>query len=105
MFKDIESYNIGVLRNETGAVRINIKDYLVQSSGEKLSMKNYLKLVKSGKAPIPLPMIMSLIELGVLDLFYFEGDNLNPLREVSRGEMSYFLTRLADNFSIKYTKH
>lgn len=105
MFKDIESYNIGVLRNETGAVRLNIKDYLVQSSGEKLSMKNYLKLVKNGKAPIPLPMIMSLIELGVLDLFYFEGDNLNPLREVSRGEMSYFLTRLADNFSIKYTRH
>ena len=105
MFKDIESYNIGVLRNETGAVRINIKDYLVQSSGEKLSMKNYLRLVKEGKAPIPLPMIMSLIELGVLDLFYFEGDNLSPLREVSRGEMSYFLTRLADNFSIKYTKH
>lgn len=105
MFKDIESYNIGVLRNETGAVRLNIKDYLVQSSGEKLSMKNYLKLVKNGKAPIPLPMIMSLIELGVLDLFYFEGGYLNPLREVSRGEMSYFLTRLADNFSIKYTRH
>jgi hypothetical protein len=105
MFKDIESYNIGVLRNETGAVRLNIKDYLVQSSGEKLSMKNYLKLIKNGKAPIPLPMIMSLIELGVLDLFYFEGGYLNPLREVSRGEMSYFLTRLADNFSIKYTRH
>lgn len=105
MFKDIESYNIGVLRNETGAVRLNIKDYLVQSSGEKLSMKNYLKLVKNGKAPIPLPMIMSLIELGVLDLFYFEGGYLNPLREVSRGEMSYFLTKLADNFSIKYTRH
>lgn len=105
MFKDIESYNIGVLRNETGAVRLNIKDYLVQSSGEKLSMKNYLKLVKNGKAPIPLPMIMSLIELGVLDLFYFEEGYLNPLREVSRGEMSYFLTRLADNFSIKYTRH
>ena len=37
-------------------------------------------------------------ELNALGLFYFEDLRLDPIREVSRGELAYFLVRLANVF-------
>lgn len=67
-----------------------------------LKFKSYLTNVKRGKSALPLPMLMSMIELDVLDLFYYEGSLLSPLRQVSRGEMTYFLTKLAKTFPTEF---
>lgn len=77
---------------------LNIKDYKSDRT-----MEEYKTDLKDGVSPIPLPMLMSLSELGVADLFYFQDKRLDPLREVSRGEFSYFLTKLAKLFPTKYT--
>lgn len=67
-----------------------------------IKFKAYLENVKQGRSALPLPMLMSMIELDVLDLFYYEGSTLSPLRQVSRGEMTYFLTKLAKTFPMEF---
>jgi hypothetical protein len=68
-------------------------------------MTEYLEDLKNGVSPIPLPMYMSMLELHILDLFKYENNRLDPLKEVSRGELSYFLSKLAKLFPTKYLKH
>ena len=65
-------------------------------------MTEYKEGIKEGRHSIPLPMFMSLLELYKLDLFYYEDNKLSPLKEVSRGELCYFLARLAQLFQINY---
>ena len=64
-------------------------------------MSAFRQEIQSGKKAIPLPMFMSLIELGILDLFDFCG-NLAPTKEVSRLELAYFLSRLACEFKTPF---
>jgi hypothetical protein len=78
-------------------ISLHIKDY----KGAE-SMTEYKRGIAEGKHSIPLPMFMSLLELYKLDLFYYEADRLDPLREVSRGELCYFLANLAKLFPINY---
>lgn len=81
-------------------ISLNVQDYKLERS-----MTQYKEDIKEGKSAIALPMFMSMLELGVLDLFYYEYGRLDPLREVSRGEFAYFLSKLAKLFPTKYIKN
>lgn len=80
-------------------ISLNIKDYISDRT-----MEEYREDLRHGVAAMPLPMFMSMLELGVLDLFHYEDGSLSPMREVSRGELCYFLSRLAKHFSTRYIK-
>lgn len=84
---------------EYDIVSLDAKDYKSDRS-----MTEYKEDMKSGVAAIPMPMFMSMLELGILDLFYYDDNCLNPLKEVSRGEFCYFLTKLAKLFPTRYMK-
>lgn len=88
-FSDWAKYNVSLITNE-GAPQFDIREY--KSSR---TMQSFLLDIKSGKSAIPLPMIMSLVELGVQGLFYFEDYMLSPMKQVSRGEVMYLLTKIA----------
>lgn len=93
-FEDGKSYKISkrYIGDESTALTIQLKDYVDSSISD---LKSNIKL---GVSPIPFPMFASVLELYNLKLFYFEGNKLDPIREVSRGELSYFLVRLANLF-------
>lgn len=82
---------------EYDIVSLDVKDYRSDRS-----MSEYKEDMKSGISAVPMPMFMSMLELGVLDLFFYEGKMLHPLKEVSRGEFCYFLAKLAKLFPTKY---
>ncbi len=86
-----------ILDEEHDVVSLDVKDYKVNES-----MSDMLDDMKNGIRAIPVPMFMSLIELGVLNLFHFEDNRLDPLRQVSRGELCYFITMLAKVFPMNY---
>lgn len=98
-FKDGYDFKVfkKILDSDFSIVSTDIHDYKGDSS-----MEEFKKLLKTGSKALPLPMFMSLFELDALDLFYFEGNNLDPLREVSRGELTYFLVKLAKEFKAKF---
>lgn len=89
-FDDWNSYNISLVSKD-GVPKYDIHEY----KGTR-TMCNYIDDIHSGRSAIPLPMIMSLLELGVNNLFYFEDSRLNPLKQVSRGEICYLLTKIAE---------
>lgn len=93
-FEDGFDYKVSKrLLDDSQVLSINIKDYLDGDSISDLKSR-----VKEGVSPIPYPMFMCLLELDALQLFYFENLRLDPMKEVSRGELSYFLVRLANAF-------
>lgn len=100
-FKDGFDYKVSKISSddEYDVVSLNIKDYKSDRS-----MSEYKEDLLNGVSPIPMPMLMSLVELGVVDLFHFEDNRLDPLREVSRGELCYFLAKLAKMFPTMYIK-
>ena len=67
-------------------------------------MTDFKQDILTGVSAIPVPMYMSLLELFVLDIFKFDS-RLDPLKEVSRGELCYFLTMLSKNFPSKRIKN
>lgn len=69
---------------------------------ESLTVSDFINEMRQGRKGIPLPLIMCLVELDVLDLFYFKDMLLSPLSEVTRGELSYFLVKLAKTFPMKF---
>ena len=85
--------------DEHDVVSLDLKDYKSDRT-----MKEYLEDIKTGRSPIALPAFMSMIEIGVLDLFHYMENRLDPLKEVSRGELAYFLARLSKLFPIRYHK-
>lgn len=87
------------LDDEYDVISLNIKDY----SSDR-SMSEYKEDLKKGVSPIPMPVFMSMLELGVVDFFHYEDDELNPMKEVTRGEWAYFLTKLSCAFPTKYVK-
>lgn len=99
-YKDGFSYKVSRVSvdKEHNVTSLNIKDY---KSGR--SMSRYKEDLKNGVSAVPLPMLMSLVELGLIGVFNFEG-RLDPLREVSRGEFCYFLTKLSGIFPTMYIK-
>lgn len=66
------------------------------------SMSEFIKQIRTGNTLLPLPMFMSLVELDYLGLFYFANKELAPVREVSRGEITFFIMNLAKNFPQKF---
>ena len=100
-FKDGFDYKVSkvVIDQEYDTVSLNVKDYKLNNS-----MSEFIERIRVGKSAIPLPMFMSILELFVLDLFYFEDDEISPLKEVSRGELCYFVSKLAKTFPTKYIK-
>lgn len=99
-YYDGNSYRISqISTDETlSTISLNIKDY----KGDR-TMSEYIEAMQSGRCAIPLPMVMSIIELDMIDVFPV-GDNLYPFAEVSRGEMAYFLVKLATKFTQLYRK-
>lgn len=98
-YKDGFDYKVSKISIDENfdVVSLDVKDYKSDRS-----MEEYKNDIKSGVAALPLPMFMSLLELGAMDLFHYQDDLLNPLQEVSRGEFCYFLARLAKLFPTKY---
>ena len=97
-FEDGFSYKVTkkVTADEYKIPSTDLRDYIDDSISD-------LKLqIKQGTRGIPLPVFMCLFELDALDLFYFEDKRLDPLKEVSRGELTYFIVKLAREFSIKF---
>lgn len=91
-YSDGDSYRIyeKVSADEYQALVTNLKEYL-----GGMSMSTFKDAMLSGTKPIPLAMIMSTVELDKLGILYCEGNELAPLREVSRGEIAYLLCNLA----------
>ena len=97
-FKDGFDYKVSkvCLDSELDVISIDLHDYKVDKS-----MTDYKLGIKSGILPISLPMLMSMLELNKLGVFQF-GERLDPLREVSRAELCYFLGNIAKIFTMKY---
>lgn len=70
---------------------VNIKSYL---NGR--TMLDFRQDLLSGKSALPLPYLMSVLELVKLSIVEPIGNELAPLRQVSRGEFSKILVKLAD---------
>lgn len=66
------------------------------------SMTEFIKQIRSGNALLPLPMFMALVELDYMGMFYFANKEIAPVREVSRGEITFFIMNLAKNFPQKF---
>ena len=98
-FEDGEYYRVSKIAFDNDAISLNIKDYK-----RERSMTEFKEDIKNGASAIPVPMFMSLLELFVLDMFNF-GSRLDPLKEVSRGELCYFLTMLSKHFPSKRIKN
>ena len=89
-----------VIDKDFDVVSLNIKDY----KGNR-TMSAYKQDIKNGVSAIPLPMYMSMLELGIVNLFNYKEINtlrLSPLKELSRGELCYFVNQLARLFNTKY---
>lgn len=69
---------------------ISIKSYM---SGR--TMTDFRRDLLSGKSAIPLPYLMSILELNKLGIIQLDGIELAPLKEVSRGEFARILVCLA----------
>lgn len=93
------SYRISKASIGNGIVSLDVKHYM-----KGKSVTEFKAAIKAGTSAIPLPMFMSMCELGVLDLFHYEDMRLDPMREVTRGEWCYFVSNLARLFPIKYFK-
>lgn len=99
LFTDGYDYKVSkIIKNkEYNIISLDLKDY----KGRR-SIREYIESLKSGSKAIPMPMYMSLIELRVLGLFHFEENEIAPLKEVSRGELCYLVTKLAEEFPTTY---
>lgn len=98
-FRDTRSLNLVKKSTTTvGLVESNkvipVLDLDIQSYMRGMSMDDYISSIKSGVCLLPVPVFMSLVELYYCGLFIFEGDLLYPAKEVSRGEVSYFIVKL-----------
>lgn len=89
-YEDGLNYGYALKQNEDN-FSIDIKDYK-----KDYTLGDYIEKIKEGNEEIPLPMLMSLLELGEHDLFYFSNSKLEPLNEVSRGELCYTLVKLCN---------
>ena len=98
-FDDGFDYKVSKLtsKDEFNVISLNVKDYK-----REITMEQYKENIKNGSSAIPLPMFMSMLELFMSELFYFSDNRLDPMREVTRGELCYFLSKLAKEFPTKY---
>jgi len=87
-YADINDYNVSLV-TYSDRPSSNIKDYLFGRS-----MTELVADIKTGLTAVPLPMIMSMVELGKDKLFFYEDSKLLPLRNVTRGELCFLLVNL-----------
>lgn len=92
-FKDASNYKVSTVSDNNKVIIYNLKDYI---DSDMTSLRGDMTC---GLSPIPLPMFASLEELGQLDLFHFQDSNLEPLSELSRGELCYLLYNLDKEFN------
>lgn len=101
-FKDGRSYKVYKKCHATDVGKITAID-LNFYKGEDVNMTSFRQQIKSGEKGIPLPMFMSLLEIDALDIFpFFDNVSLEPMKEVSRGELAYILVKLSKLFSIPF---
>lgn len=101
-FKDGRSYKVYKKCHETDVGRIIAVD-LNFYKGEEVNMASFRQQIKSGEKGIPLPMFMSLLEIDALDIFpFFDEVSLEPMKEVSRGELAYILVKLSKLFNTPF---
>lgn len=98
LFEDGFAYKVSkaVYDNEMPVLSLNVKDYK-----HSYSMTDFINRIKTGIQAVPFPMLMSMLELHQLELFYY-GNRLDPLKEVSRLELCYFVTNLAKLFATNF---
>lgn len=98
LYDDVADYKVSkiIKDKEYDIISLDVKDYK-----SIYSMEQFKQNMREGKSAIPISMFMSLIELDILGIFRFDGE-LAPLKEVSRGELSYVLTNLAKLFPLQY---
>ena len=82
-FEDFEKLKVG-LKSKNGVPCIELKEYLGGNT-----VTGLIDSIKVGSRSLPMPMLMSLLELAVLGVFHFEDAELMPLRQVSRGELCF----------------
>ena len=89
-YEDGFSYELE-LKYDESSFSIDLKDY----KGSKF-LTDFLEEIKRGTSKLPIPLYMSLLEIGEQDLFYFQDFKLEPLNEVTRGELCYTLIKLCN---------
>ena len=99
-FEDGYGYKVSKVSydNDLEVVSLNIHDYKAD-----MSMTEYKKSLQYGLSAIPLPMYMSMVELDRLHAFWF-NNRLDPMKEVSRAELCYFITMIAKTFTMTYIR-
>ena len=97
-FEDGRAYKVSKIRNtDFDTVEIDIKSY----KGD-VCMGEYKENLIRGIRAIPLPLYMCTIETYILGLLPPDTARLDPLKQVSRGELCYFLMKLAKLFPLNY---
>lgn len=96
-FEDGLDYRISKITLSDEILSLNIQDYRANKS-----MTAYKEDLYTGVKPIPVPMFMSMLELAVLGVFPYPDSRLDPLLEVTRGELSEVLVRLAELLPVRY---
>lgn len=98
MFSDLSDYVVTRCSVDTytsndevkSVLDINIKSYL-----NARTITDFRKDLLSGKSALPLPYLMSILELVNIGILEIDGKELAPLKEVSRGEFASLLVHLA----------
>ena len=100
-YDDGTDYKVSKIVKDNEIISLDLREYKGMNK-----MAQYKKNLREGISPLPLPLLMSLIELDNLGIFDFTVDKteLAPLKEVNRGEFAYVLTQLARLFPLEYTK-
>ena len=89
-FSDGFDYKVSKMTNDDDIVILDLREY------KENTVSEYLDNIKAGNFAIPMPMFMSLVELSRLGVFCFEDSRLDPMKEVSRGEFSFFINRVTE---------
>lgn len=98
LYEDGVEYKISKIIKDTeyNIISLDVRDYK-----SIYSMEQFKQNMKNGINAIPISLFMPLMELDILGIFDFDGE-LAPLKELSREELAYTLTKLSQLFSIKY---
>ena len=68
----------------------------IRSYKQDLTVKEYISAIRTGERAIAMPLFMSLLELGEVNIFPFEDGKLHPVYELTRGEWAYLLANLTN---------
>ena len=100
-FSDYQDYQISLV-SKNDVISIDVKDYLDKNAENtgKITMEEFINGIGTGKYNVPMPMLMPLIELITQGKYKIEGEELAPLRQVSRGELCYMCCKIAEGIKV-----